>query len=183
VPRPVQDPIPIWCGVSGPQLLRRAARRGCPVTASQRHRVAELKEHFTRFDAALAGFGATVDDRPMIREAFIVDTTAEAERIAGPALTNVSDLYERKSAAGERELRDDEGRLVTGQAGLDFRAYRSRYIVGDAAAAIEQIRALDEELHPTELILRMQLPGIPTAALRRSMELFATEVMPAFGAV
>jgi len=43
VPRPVQQPIPIWYGVSGPRMLRRAAR---PVTASQRHTVTELKEHF-----------------------------------------------------------------------------------------------------------------------------------------
>jgi alkanesulfonate monooxygenase SsuD/methylene tetrahydromethanopterin reductase-like flavin-dependent oxidoreductase (luciferase family) len=181
VPRPVQQPIPIWYGVSGPKLLRRAARRGAPVTASQRHTVAELKDHFARFDAALAETGTTVHDRPVIREAFIAPTTGEAERIAGPALTNVFELYERKSAAGERVLRDDSGRVVTGSGALDFRNYRSRYILGDPEAAIEQIGVVREELRPTELILRMQLPGIRTTDLRRSMELFAREVMPAFG--
>jgi alkanesulfonate monooxygenase SsuD/methylene tetrahydromethanopterin reductase-like flavin-dependent oxidoreductase (luciferase family) len=180
VPRPIQQPIPMWYGVSGPKLLRRAAQRGCPVTASQRHTITELKDHFARFDTALDELGAKVDERPVIREAFVAPTTQEAERIAGPALTNIFELYERKSAAGERELRDDSGRLVTAAGGLDFRDYRSRYVLGDPAAAIEQIRTLQRELCPTELILRMQLPGIQTSDLRRSMELFAREVMPVF---
>jgi alkanesulfonate monooxygenase SsuD/methylene tetrahydromethanopterin reductase-like flavin-dependent oxidoreductase (luciferase family) len=178
VPRPVQQPIPVWYGVSGPKLLRRAAARGFPVTASQRHTVSELKDHFARFDAAAAERGAEIKERPIIREAFVAPTLAEAERIAGPALTHIFELYERKSAAGERELRDDDGNLVGAGSKLDFRAYRSRYILGDPAMVAEQVRALEGELRPTELILRMQLPGIPTPDLRRSMELFAHEVRP-----
>lgn len=180
VPRPIQQPIPIWYGVSGPKLLQRAARRGCPVTASPRHTLTELKDHYARYEAAAAEHGTGSSERPVIREVFIAPTTEEAERIAGPAVTHLFELYEKKSAAGERELRNDRGELVTETGQLDFRNFSSRYVIADPATAIEEIRVLQEELQPTELICRMQLPGISTRDLRRSMELFADEVMPAF---
>lgn len=180
VPRPIQQELPIWYGVSGPKLLERAARRGCPVTASPRHTVAELIEHYARFDATAASVGKRIDERPIIREVFIAPTTEEAERIAGPAVTHLFELYERKSAAGERELRNDAGELITAEGQLDFRTFKSRYVIADPETAVEEIRQLQEALRPTELICRMQLPGIRTPDLKRSMELFAREVMPAF---
>lgn len=180
VPRPVQQPIPIWYGVSGPKLLERAARRGCPVTASPRHTVTELQEHYARFDATCAHVGTAIPERPVIREVFIAPTTEEAERIAGPAATHLFQLYGKKSAAGERDLRNDAGELVTDIDQLDFRTFKSRYVIADPETAIAEIRQLQEDLRPTELICRMQLPGIETKDLRRSIELFAREVMPAF---
>jgi hypothetical protein len=35
-------------------------------------------------------------------------------------------------------------------------------------------------LGATEIILRMQMPGVPTEVLERSVRIFAEEVMPAF---
>jgi alkanesulfonate monooxygenase SsuD/methylene tetrahydromethanopterin reductase-like flavin-dependent oxidoreductase (luciferase family) len=183
VPRPVQEKVPLWYGVSGPRLLERAARRGCPVTASPRHTISELHEHYARFDATAASVGYEIAERPVIREVFIAPTTQEAERIAGPAVTHLFELYEKKSASGERELRNDAGELVTTEGQLDFRTFKSRYVIADPPTAIEEIRRLQEDLRPTELICRMQLPGIATADLKRSMELLANEVMPAFAAV
>lgn len=180
VPRPIQEKVPVWYGVSGPKLLERAALRGCPVTASPRHTVEELKEHYARFDATCERVGRQIDERPVIREVFIAPTTEEAERIAGPAVTHLFELYGRKSAAGERDLRNDRGELVTAEEQLDFRTFKSRYVIADPETAVEEIRQLQEDLRPTELICRMQLPGIRTPDLRRSMELFAREVMPAF---
>ena len=180
VPRPIQQPIPLWYGVSGPKLLERAARRGCPVTASPRHTVTELRDHYARFDATCASVGREISERPVIREVFIAPTTEEAERIAGPAATHLFQLYGKKSAAGERDLRNDAGELVTDIDQLDFRTFKSRYVIADPETAIAEIKQLQEDLRPTELICRMQLPGIETKDLRRSIELFAREVMPAF---
>jgi len=77
-------------------------------------------------------------------------------------------------------LRDDSGRVIESDDQIDFRRFAGRYIIGDPATAIEGVRELSDALSPTELALRMQLPGVPTESLERSMRLFATEVMPAF---
>lgn len=180
VPRPVQVPIPLWYGVSGPKLLRRAARRGCPVTASPRHTIEELKAHYARYDAAAAEVDFATTERPIIREVFVAPTLAEAEDLAGPAIVNLFGLYGRKSAEGERELRNDRGELIKDENEVDFRTFASRYIVGDPAHVRERIAELESELSPTEIVCRMQLPGVPTAHFERSLRLFGEQVMPHF---
>ena len=179
VPRPVQAAIPLWYGVSGPKLLRRAALRRCPVTASPRHTLAELQSHYARFDAAAAAVGFATPERPIIREVFVAPTMAQAEALAGPAITELFGLYSQKSAAGERQLRNDHGELVTDAAMLDFRNFSSRYILGDPVSVIEQLAQLTAAIAPSEIICRMQLPGIPTDAFRQSLRLFGEQVMPA----
>lgn len=182
VPKPVQDRIPIWYGVSGPKLLRRAAERGVPVTASPRHTVDELISHFRHYGEVATANGYTPTERPVIREVFIAPTTEAAERLAGPAVTHMFSLYSKKSAQGERELRNDSGELITHEGMMDFRTFSSRYVIGDPPTAVREIKKLRKQVQLTELICRMQLPGIPTRDLERSIRLFAEEVMPAFSA-
>ena len=180
IPRPVQNSIPIWYGVSGPKLLRRAAARRCPVTGSPRHTNQELAEHYARFDAAAAEIGFHTGERPIIREVFVADTTAAAEALAGPAIAHLFGLYGRKSAAGERELRNDAGELIKHEEEVDFRTFRSRYIVGDVATVKADIEALQQELQPSEVICRMQLPGVPSADFEHSLKLFGEKILPHF---
>ncbi len=180
VPRPVQNPIPIWYGVSGPKLLARAARRGCPVTASPRHTNEELVAHYARFDAAAAEAGRSIPERPIIREVFVAPSIAEAEDLAGPAIVELFGLYGRKSAEGERELRNDAGELVRSESEVDFRSFASRYILGDPDSVRGEIEALRDQLAPSEVICRMQLPGIPTKHFERSIQLFGEEVIAKF---
>lgn len=182
MPRPVQARIPIWYGVSGPKLLERAARRGCPVTASPRHTNLELLQHYARYDAAAARHGCTSRERPIIREVFVAPTRAEAEALAAPAIVHLFSLYGRKSAEGERELRNDAGVLVRDEREVNFRDFASRYIVGDPAMVREAIAELEAELAPSEVICRMQLPGIPTPAFEQSIRLFGEQVIPHFRA-
>ncbi|MEQ8661538.1 MAG: LLM class flavin-dependent oxidoreductase [Gammaproteobacteria bacterium] len=177
VPRPVQARIPIWYGVSGPKLLERAARRHCPVTASPRHTTAELVAHYARYDAAAAKVGFATRERPIIREVFVAPTLAEAEALAGPAIAHLFGLYGRKSAQGERELRNDAGELVRDEATVDFRTFASRYIVGDAVMVRERIEELGAALDPSEVVCRMQLPGIASDKFERSLRLFGEEVI------
>jgi len=180
VPQPAQEKLPLWYGVSGPKLLKRAAERRVPVTASPRHTTEELKSHFQRYTEIAAENGYTPEARPIIREVFVAPTQEEAERIAGPAIMNMFSLYGKKSAEGERPLANDEGKVIEDASTVNFTTFAGRYIVGDPQTCIEQIRALDAEVAPTELIARMQMPGISTADFERSLRLFATEVMPAF---
>ncbi|TDD34238.1 LLM class flavin-dependent oxidoreductase [Actinomadura sp. KC06] len=180
VPKPVQERIPVWYGVSGPKLLQRAAERKVPVTASPRHTAAELVEHFAHYGEVAASSGYVPEERPVIREVFIAPTTEEAERLAGPAVTHLFSLYGKKSAQGERALRNDSGELISDESMVDFRTFSSRYVIADPETAIREIKELQATVQPTELICRMQLPGIPTRDLERSIRLFAQEIMPAF---
>jgi alkanesulfonate monooxygenase SsuD/methylene tetrahydromethanopterin reductase-like flavin-dependent oxidoreductase (luciferase family) len=179
-PVPVQKTLPIWYGVSGPKLLERAARRGVPVTASPRHTVSELKAHFLRYDAVAASHGYVPSERPVIRDGLVLETTAEAERYGGPGVMGLFGLYGKKSASGERALRNDSGDLVTEASQVDFRTFAGRYIIGDPQVAKDRIQELIDLLHPTEIIMRMQMPDVPTEVLERSIRLFAEKVMPDF---
>jgi alkanesulfonate monooxygenase SsuD/methylene tetrahydromethanopterin reductase-like flavin-dependent oxidoreductase (luciferase family) len=183
MPPPVQPVLPIWYGVSGPKLLVRAACRRAPVTASPRHTIEELQAHFARYKAVAEEAGYMPTERPVIREAFVAGSTVEAERIAGPAVTHLFSLYGKKSAQGQRELRDDRGNLVTSIEQLDFRSFSSRYLIGDIEKTIDDIGRLRAQLAPTELILRTQLPGIPTEELERSIRLVGEKIIPRYDAV
>ena len=56
----------------------------------------------------------------------------------------------------------------------------SRYIIGDPGIARQRIRDLKQELDPSEIVLRMQMPGVPTDLFEQSLRLFAEQVMPEF---
>lgn len=179
-PTPIQAELPIWYGVSGPKLLQKTGKRAVPLTASPRHTVEELKGHYAQYLAAAAEVGYTPTDWPIFREGLVLETTEEAEKYGIPGTNALFGIYGRKSAEGERALHLDGGDLVTDQAMVDFRALKSRYIVGDVALAKERLHELKRELNPTEIVLRMQMPGLPTDVLERSLRLIAEKVMPDF---
>jgi len=181
-PRPLQRPHPpIWYGVSGPRSLRRAAARGCPVVASTRHDVPELKEHYAIHHEAATAHGFEIHDRPVSRVVFVAETRAEAERIAAPGVEYVfRELYAAKSAEGERPLRTDSGEVITDKRAGLFRELRSRFIIGDPDDAIREIHRLERDLAATELICWTHTPGVSGDDAMRSIRLFAEAVMPAF---
>jgi alkanesulfonate monooxygenase SsuD/methylene tetrahydromethanopterin reductase-like flavin-dependent oxidoreductase (luciferase family) len=118
-----------------------------------------------------------------MREVFIAETTEAAEELAAPAVTYLfRELYGKKSAEGERVLRDDRGNVVDAQEQVDYDHFKARYVIGDPDFAIGEITKLRDELGATDMICWMHLPGIAGDAAMRSVELFAREVMPAFGA-
>jgi alkanesulfonate monooxygenase SsuD/methylene tetrahydromethanopterin reductase-like flavin-dependent oxidoreductase (luciferase family) len=146
---------------------------------SPRYGIAEIREHLETWRAA----GGAVDELPVMREVFVAETTERAEELAAPAVTYLfRELYGKKSAEGERELRDDSGRVVDAQEQVDFDHFKARYVIGDPDFAIAEVAKLRDELGATDVICWMHLPGISGEAAMRSVELFAREVMPAFGA-
>ena len=183
-PKQVQLPHPpLWYGVSGPQLLRRAAKRHCVLTASPRHTVRELQPHFADYMAAAAEYGFAPPERPVMRGTFIAETREKAHEIAGPAITHLfRELYGKQSAKGARALRADDGTIIEDADQVGFENFKDRYIIGTPDDACARIAELRDGLGATELTCWMQLPGIPNDAAMRSAELFAREVLPAFRA-
>jgi alkanesulfonate monooxygenase SsuD/methylene tetrahydromethanopterin reductase-like flavin-dependent oxidoreductase (luciferase family) len=180
MPQPIQTELPIWYGVSGPKLLERAAKRRVPVTASPRHTLPELKDQFARYEEIAQRVGYKPQERPVIRECFVAKTTKQAEETAGPGVTHLFGLYGKKSAQGERALCNDAGELISDANQVDFRTFASRYVIGNPDVVKEGIEKIIKELSPSEINLRMQLPGISTSDFEQSLRLFAEEVMPEF---
>lgn len=182
-PKPVQTPHPpLWYGVSGPRLLRRAAKRHCVLVASPRHTLAELKQHYADYSAAADECDFVPPARPVMRGVFLAESRQAAVQIAGPAVTHLfRELYGKQSAKGARVLRADDGTVVDDAAQVDFSHFRDRYIIGTPDDACTQVGELRDELGVTELTCWMQLPGIASETAMRSAELFAREVIPAFG--
>jgi probable F420-dependent oxidoreductase len=181
-PKPVQEPHPpIWYGVSGPRLLRRAAKRHCILSASPRHTESELKEHFAAYEAHAQEFGYEPPERPVMRGAFIAETREKAEEIAGPAITHLfRELYGKRSAAGERALKSDTGELIEDADTVSFETFKGRYIVGTPDDAIEVVTRLRDEIGTTELVLWNHMPGVKSELAMESAQLFAREVIPVF---
>ena len=181
-PKPMQKPYPpIWYGVSATKSLQRAAKRGCVQIMSPRHGVHELQEHYAPYEAAAADVGFDIPERPIIRQVFVMPTTAEAEAIAAPAINHLyREIYGKASASGDRVLKSDDGQVITDHEQVDFSTFKDRYIVGDPEFAIESIKRYQDVVNPSEMVCWMHMPGIRGADVMKSVELFAKEVMPHF---
>ena len=57
---------------------------------------------------------------------------------------------------------------------------RDRFILGSPETVIEELRGLERRLGVTDLCLRVQWPGMPHAEAMRTLDLFRSEVAPAF---
>ena len=181
-PKPMQDPYPsIWYGVSATKSLQRAAKRGCVQIMSPRHGVDELKAHYEPYEAAAAEVGFDIPERPIIRQVFVMPTTAEAEAIAAPAVNHLyREIYGKASAAGDRVLRADDGSVITDHDQVGFENFKDRYIIGDPDFAIESIKRYQQAVDPSEMVCWMHMPGISGADAMKSVKLFAEQVMPHF---
>ncbi len=182
MPRPLQNPHPpIWYGVSGPKMIKKAAERNALFVGSPRHTVPELKEHVSAYRVACEQVGFTPADLPIGRGLFIAPSRQEAIDIAGPAVTHLfRELYARKSGEGARDLRSDDGTLIVDSSAVDFETFQERYIIGTPDDAIERIQQLRDEVGMTELVAWTQLPGISGDQAIASARLLAKHVIPEF---
>lgn len=160
---------PIYVGAGGRLAVRRAARLGDAWYAPGNSPSATyLTKSVALYDDALERYGRreTVTDRPVGVELYCAPTTAQAVDEALPYARREYYTYAEYPALRWQHDRFDE--LVAGT-----------LLLGSPDDLIAKIRGF-QELGFNHVIFRPFWLGMPAAMARRSIELFAREVMPAF---
>ena len=167
-PLPLQRPRPpIWMAANSDAAVRRAARLADTWFVNPHASIAEVERQLALFRAER---GSDPDELPMLREVCIARTEEEALAVARPYLAPKYEAYVNWGQSDVLPPTDSLRREWD-----ELRA--GRFIVGAPETAAEQIRAL-ADLGVTELVLRVQWPGMPQRDALRTLELLATEVLP-----
>ena len=167
-PLPLQRPRPpIWMAANSDAAVRRAARLADTWFVNPHASIAEVERQLALFRTER---GSDPDELPMLREVCIARTEEEALAVARPYLAPKYEAYVNWGQSDVLPPTDSLRREWD-----ELRA--GRFIVGTPETAAEQIRAL-ADLGVTELVLRVQWPGMPQRDALRTLELLATEVLP-----
>lgn len=165
-PKPLQRPRPpIWLGGWVDQAVRRAARIGDAWFPGPTATWEKLTHCYGVYREALSSLGGTPGEVPLIREVFVAETQAEADRDGGVHLAR---MYQEDYVAW--------GHATVAGSNLG----QTRFIVGDPTTCIRAIQLYRQRFGITHFIARMHAPGMDPKAVERSMRLFAQHVMPAF---
>jgi alkanesulfonate monooxygenase SsuD/methylene tetrahydromethanopterin reductase-like flavin-dependent oxidoreductase (luciferase family) len=167
-PRSLQRPRPpIWMAANSDAAVRRAARLADTWYVNPHTTAAEVERQLALFRAER---GSEPDELPLMREVCVAPTDDEALALAARYLApkyaayvewGQSDVLPRSDT-----LRREWDELRAG-----------RFIVGGPETAVAQIHAL-AGLGVTELVLRVQWPGLPQRDALRTLELLASDVLP-----
>lgn len=171
VPKPLQRPHPpVYIGAYSEESVRWAGASGHALIQHGIQSLSSVREALRCFIDA----GGDVSSVPIGRFVYVGETDEEARRVAWPVVCQLTDrlrtigIHRRGRIISEPEL-DPE------------RFYREVAIIGSPATCIDRIAALRDELGMRYLNCLAGFFGIlPEADLRRSLELFAREVMVEF---
>ena len=171
--RPVQRPRPrIWLAANTDAGVKRAAKLGDAWLMNPHSTLPSLQRQVALFHQTRLALGRPrATDIPLIKECVVANDTAAALADARPYL-------EAKYRAYQKWNQDDA--LPPGETfdlGFEDLA-RDRFIVGDPARAVEEIQRYRETLGVTEMNFRVQWPGMPQAAILRSIKLLGEKVLP-----
>lgn len=169
---PVQRPHPeLWISANADAAVMRAARMGLPWNVNVHADLATIERQVGAYREAarLAGHDPDVL-LPMGRELYCAPTPEQALEDAGRYLYDKYQTY----ASWEQD------RVLPGAASfrVDFAELaRDRFIVGSPDECAEELGRY-ARLGIGRIHLRMSWPGMPSRLSRRSLELFAAEVLP-----
>lgn len=178
-PRPIQQPHPpIWIGARGPKAIDRAARLGANLLTTigpdpAPEYVDALRKH--RRDPSAFQIG-------QLRLMYCAPTEQQAwDEVSLPLHLSMS--YYGKVMAEAGDLAGDD-RIWTFEDHSEIRGsgLARAALIGTPDQVHARLENLLERVHCSELILAAQLPGLDPAKANASLELFASEVMPAFAA-
>lgn len=171
--RPVQRPHPpIWMAAHTDEAIRRTARRGLPWVAAAAHVDEDYLGHQVGvYREACTEFGHPDLELPLLQELYVAPTEAQALDVVRRSLAVKYNAY---AQWGQDKILPESQSFEK-----EFEQLRQgRFLIGDPAQVVERIRRLRSVARPTQLLLRMQWPGMTQEETVSSMELFAERVMP-----
>jgi alkanesulfonate monooxygenase SsuD/methylene tetrahydromethanopterin reductase-like flavin-dependent oxidoreductase (luciferase family) len=169
LPRPVSRPHPelLWGGMT-PKAIERGARLGLSFACNLGRREVQLyREALQRYGKDPAAFSIVGNRIVYVAENFD-QAWADIEQ---PAHYQASLYAQWLSAAGQTWIWPDAVRLKHGA------------LIGSPQEVRQKLQQLAEAGETTELIIAMQLPGLEPGKTMRSLERFATEVLPHIRAI
>ncbi len=171
--RPLQQPRPaIWLAANADAAVARAARLGdawlmnphttLPTLERQLERFHETRQKLNRPPARAI---------PLIRECYVAPDARTAFAEAQPFLEGKYVAYR----AWEQDKALPPGETFT----HDFETLaRDRFLIGDPSRVRDEIARYRQRLGVTDLILRLQWPGMDATRVLRSIRLLGEEVLP-----
>jgi alkanesulfonate monooxygenase SsuD/methylene tetrahydromethanopterin reductase-like flavin-dependent oxidoreductase (luciferase family) len=171
--RPVQRPRPrIWLAANTDAGVKRAAKLGDAWLMNPHSTLASIERQLALFHETRRALGKPrATDIPLLKECVVAETTAAAVAEARPYLEAKYRAYQR----WQQDKALPEGETFD----LSFEDLaRDRFIVGDPARAVDEIQRYQEKLGITELSFRVQWPGMPQAAVLRTIRLLGEKVLP-----
>jgi alkanesulfonate monooxygenase SsuD/methylene tetrahydromethanopterin reductase-like flavin-dependent oxidoreductase (luciferase family) len=170
---PVPQP-PVWIAANSDAAVERAARLGDAWLINPHTKLSELVRQTGRFQAARREAGLPMPDEvPAFREVAIGGSDEEAVRRARPFLV---EKYATYMDWGQGEVLPKGDRL---DAEWERLAAEDRFIVGSPQTCLRQALRHRDELGVTELICRVQWPGMPQDDALQAIELLGRGVLPA----
>ena len=174
-PSPYQEPAPpLWIGASTAPGARRAGRLADGFVATPSIDLATAVElaDIYREAAVQAGRDPVV---AMMRDAWVAETRAEAERVYGPEVVAAYKYYWRNGLPDFRGIRS-EGDITLDNVGPD------RLILGEPEECAAEFRRWSETVGAEYFLLRLRQAhsgGPPHEKIMEAIRLFGEEVIPA----
>src|SRR5262245_12249895 len=170
---PVQKPHPpLWQGVVRPEGAAEAGRRGVNIVSTlPSPALKPLVERY--FEACRTPAGAPAPLAGMQRSVFVADTDAEALRLARPA-------YQRWYESLTHLWRQFNTVPMRFAETLDRAIEADTAVVGSPATVRAEVERHLAATGCNYFVGRFVYGNMPTDAARRSLDLFAREVMPHF---
>jgi alkanesulfonate monooxygenase SsuD/methylene tetrahydromethanopterin reductase-like flavin-dependent oxidoreductase (luciferase family) len=174
-PRPVQQPHPpVWVAGTSAATLEWAGRRGYDImTVGHPHPPEKVRPGVEAWKKALKDQGIDPRDRRCQFHArtHVNESAERARETAMPAIARYDAISRigRKSAMPETDHYDWDGMLASG-----------RNLYGNPDQCVEIIYNAAKHYYFNILTTTFNFGGIPHEEIKKSMRLFAKEVMPAF---
>jgi alkanesulfonate monooxygenase SsuD/methylene tetrahydromethanopterin reductase-like flavin-dependent oxidoreductase (luciferase family) len=182
VPKPLQKPHPpIRLAANSPDTFAIGGRLGLPIFSSPLINPPDkLREYLTVHREALNP--ATRQDVALMFSVHVSDSRAKAREECEASLMNFFKAAgERLRPLGEKAIKSYEAfqQAVAKLERATYEKVERMSVFGDPEYCVERIRALQQEFHMDEFIGYFNQGGlVDPAIVKRSMELFAKEVIP-----
>ncbi len=176
-PSPYQDPAPpLWIGAGTPRGARRAGRMADGFVATPSIDLASALDLSDIYRETALQY----DREPtvvLMRDAWVADTRAEAERVYGPEVITAYKYYWRNGLSDFRSFRSED------EITLD-NLTSDRLILGDPEECAAEFQRWGEAVGAEYFLLRLRHAhsgGPPHEKIMDAIRLFGEEVIPACG--